>query len=210
VRAIGAEARARGNRGARPARSRPVVDDPTFAWRAPLGVLALVWLAVRDRRRSGTWDRARELAVLVAVAAATMLHAVVHDLITWNVSRDWFAVGKALPEAARSFAPVVPLALLAGWTAGLVVGLVLLVANDPSRHLPRLGYRALAARALAVWWGSIVGALAFAGGALATAPAEHAYAVAASAHLGSYSGGLATLAAAAVEVGIRRVSSIRH
>lgn len=107
------------------------VDDPTFVWRAPLGVLALSLLALRDRARTGTWARARELAFLFGVTAATMAYALLHDAITWRVSAEYFVIGKGLTEAATSFAPVARIALLAGWTTGLAIGLALIVADNP-------------------------------------------------------------------------------
>lgn len=194
-----------------------MLDDPTFAWRAPLGVMALLALAVRDRSRTGRWDRARELAFLFGVTAAAMAYATAHDAVTWSISREYFAIGKDLPDAAFSFAPVARLALLAGWSAGLAVGLVLVVANNPRPPRPQLRYRVLireAAVVAAVAAGTAaVGALIAVLGLQSFAPmlAEagvrdpRAYLGAQGAHLGSYVGGLAALV-----VAWRRVRAVRE
>lgn len=184
-----------------------MVDDPTFGWRAPIGTLLLLALALRDRARTGSWSRARELAVLFGAAAGAMGYALAHDAITWSISREYFSIGKDLPAAATSFAPVARLALLAGWSAGLAVGLALVVANNPGR-LPRLPEQALApelARVvacalLAAATGAAIGAASesWLGAAIADAgvTSPQRYLVAQGAHAGSYLGAaLGTLVA---------------
>lgn len=192
-----------------------MVDDPTFVWRAPIGTLVLIALALRDRARSGTWSRARELGVLFGAALGAMAYALAHDAVTWSISREYFSIGKGLPEAATSFAPVARLALLAGWSAGLAVGLALVIANNPAsaprlpeRELaPLLGALAVAAAALAAL-GGIVGF--YAEGALHDAitasgiSSPRAYLVAQGAHAGSYAGAIAGTAAAVGVVRRRR------
>lgn len=198
-----------------------MTDDPTLVWRVPIGVSVLLALAVRDRLRTGTWDRARELAVLFGITLVALVYALVHDAITWSISRDYFAIGKDLPAAARSFAPVVPLALEAGWTAGLAIGLALVVSNNPAPSLPRLGERALVDRALGV--AAAAGCTALAGGlagptllgdwapdlASAGIADPRAFLIAQGAHLGSYAGGAAATLLAALEIRRTRRSS-RH
>lgn len=195
------------------------MEDPTFAWRAPLGVLALVLLALRDHARTGTWARARELAFLFGVTAVTMAYALAHDAVTWRVSAEYFVIGKGLPGAAVSFAPVARLAALAGWSVGLAVGLALLVANNPSPMRTRIGERVLAGEALRVL---VVSAATAAFGALvgfcatphvaaffrsAGIAETRAFSVASGIHLGTYVG--AALGTVRAVVRVRRARLTR-
>ncbi len=194
-----------------------MIDDPTFAYRAVLGVGVLVALATRDLMRTGTASRFRELGFLFAVAVATMAHAVLHDAATWSLAPAYFAIGKGIPDAGHSFAPVADLALRGGWTAGLAVGLVLLVANNPAVGRPQLSYRVLASHAAFVWSASIGAALLSATLGLAVAPwvaealsgvgvaSPSAYATVQGAHVGSYAGAL--LACIVTVARIRRARS---
>lgn len=177
-----------------------MIDDPTFAYRVVLGVGVLVALATRDRVRSGTASRFRELGFLFAVAVAAMAYAVLHDAATWSLAPAYFAIGKGIPAAEHSFAPVADLALRGGWTAGLAIALVLLVANNPAVGRPQLSYRVLASHAAFVWVGSIGAALLCAAVGLAVAPwvaealgdagvaSPNAYATVQGAHVGTYAG----------------------
>lgn len=195
------------------------MDDPTFAWRAPIGVLVLLGLALRDRVRTGTWDRARELTFLFGVTAIAVAYAVTHDAVTWRISVEYFVIGKQLPEAARSFAPVARLAALAGWSAGLAVGLALLVANNPSPTQTRLGERDLAIEALGVLVVSACTATLGALVGLCAAPHvetvlrsagigdARAFAIVQGIHLGTYVG--AALGAVRAVVRVRRARLTR-
>ncbi len=182
-----------------------MIDDPTLIWRAPIGVLVLAILAARDRIRTGTWSRARELGFLFGVTGIAMLWAVAHDAITWSISPDYFVIGKDLPGAATSFAPVVPPALQAGWTAGLAIGLVLVVANNPLPDRPPLSYAILVRELARVALASALTALVAGAAApflatgfrvvLADAGVHDArsYLVVQGAHAGSYVGALVAL-----------------
>lgn len=189
------------------------MDDPTFVWRAPIGTVVLIALALRDRARTGTWSRARELGVLFGAALGAMAYALAHDAVTWSISREYFSVGKGLPEAATSFAPVARLALLAGWSAGLAVGLALVIANNPGR-LSRLPERALAPELGRVVAYALLGAGTCAALGAASEPclgvaiadagvlSPRSYLVAQGAHAGSYLG--AALGAAVSVARVRR------
>lgn len=188
------------------------MDDPTFAWRAPIGVAVLVGRALRDRARTGTWDRACELAFLFGVTAATVAYAIAHDAVTWRLSAEYFVVGKQLPDAAQSFLPAARLAALAGWSAGLAVGLALLVVNNPSPTRTRLGERELAGEALRMLAASAVTAALGALVGLCATPHVAAYfrsagitdprafSVASGIHLGTYVGAAFGLVRAVVRV----------
>ncbi|MEM6954246.1 MAG: hypothetical protein AAF645_01120 [Myxococcota bacterium] len=130
------------------------MEDPTFAFRACAGVGALLVWGTWDFATKGSLKRLREYAFLFGVTLLTVVYALLHDALTFSLSYDYFALGKGL--IAPSFWPDVAfLAAQAGWTAGLVIGLVLLVVNNPSPVRAQLTYRTLV-RTLA---GPLVGAL---------------------------------------------------
>ncbi len=87
--------------------------------------------------------RLKEYAFLFGVTGAASVYGLLHHAATYSFSHDYFRVIKGV-RAASFFPQVAKLALMAGWTAGLVVGLVLLVANNPSRRMPQLPYSRLA------------------------------------------------------------------
>jgi len=118
----------------------------TWPWRLALGLGLLAVLAAIDLvRHPKNPTRIKEYGFLFAVTGATMVHGLVHDLVTWSFSPEYFAVGKGLGDCADSFFPeVAALALKASWSAGLFIGLVLLIANNPSKRRPQLPYRRLA------------------------------------------------------------------
>jgi hypothetical protein len=71
-------------------------------------------------------------------------YGLLHDRITYSISREYFVIGKALPSAAYSFSrDVVLLASQAAWSVGLLVGLAFLVANRPRALRPQLPYSML-------------------------------------------------------------------
>jgi hypothetical protein len=122
-------------------------DAGLFA-RIALGVLIFTALALvdyaRHRERATRW---REYSVLLLAVAGAILYGVVNDQITSAVSWEYFYYGKGLEEQLGPATPPATLALhlaaavvgiKATWSAGLLIGVALLLANNPSRALPRL------------------------------------------------------------------------
>jgi hypothetical protein len=120
-------------------------DDPTFPLRLAFGLAALAVLAVVDIvRHPRNPTRVKEYGFLFAVTSATMIYGLVHDFVTYSISWEYFAIGKGIPEAASGFGwPVVRLALMASWSAGLFIGVVFLIANNPSPRMPQMPYSIL-------------------------------------------------------------------
>src|SRR5690242_4853633 len=119
--------------------------DPTFPWRLAAGLSVLGWLVVRDLRQPvRSYARVKEYGFLFATAALAIGYGLVHDRLTYAISREYYVVGKALPSAALGFSgEVAMLAIQASWSVGLVVGLVFLVANGPDRRFSQLPYQTL-------------------------------------------------------------------
>lgn len=122
------------------------MQDDTWVWRLGIGLTILGILAAVDYRRNpDNPTRIKEYNFLFGITAVTVLYGLLHDLVTYSISREYFAVGKAIDSARYGFFPdVALLAIKASWSAGLAIGIVLLVANNPSEKAPQLKYARLA------------------------------------------------------------------
>jgi hypothetical protein len=95
----------------------------------------------------GVGGRARlaEYAFLLGSGCLGAGYALLHDLCTYALCPAYFVVGKGVSSAALGFWPDVAwLAARAGWSAGLVVGCVLLFSNNPHPRRGQLSYDRLA------------------------------------------------------------------
>ena len=86
------------------------------------------------RKNPANPRRIKEYAFLFTVAILTMLYGVLHDYITYSISREYYIIGKGIESAKGGFNfDVVKLALIATWSAGLVVGVTFLISNNPGK-----------------------------------------------------------------------------
>jgi hypothetical protein len=116
--------------------------------RITIGVLVFAALAGWDYRRNrGQATRWREYLVLVACVLAAMAYGIVNDQITSTISWEYFYYGKDLGDVLGRQIPPDPVKLhlaasivgiQATWSAGLIIGVALLLANNPSKRLARL------------------------------------------------------------------------
>src|SRR5437868_15408094 len=121
--------------------------------RIAIGVLifaALAWWDYRRNRDQAT--RWREYLVLVACTLGAMAYGIVNDQITSTISWEYFYYGKDLadtlgphlpPDSIKLHLAAALVGIQATWSAGLIIGVALLVANNPSKTLPRLPNTAL-------------------------------------------------------------------
>jgi hypothetical protein len=126
--------------------------DAGLATRIAVGLVVFACLGIVDFRRNGTKaTRWREYLFLFFCVAVAMLYGMINDLITSSISWEYFYYGKGLSEPLGP-APPDPLqlhlaAMIVGmestWSAGLLVGVVLLIANNPFRNYPRLSFAQL-------------------------------------------------------------------
>jgi hypothetical protein len=131
-----------------------IKSDAGTATRISVGVAILLTLALLDIRKHGVAKatRWREYAFLILCVGFAMLYGVINDLITSTISWEYFYYGK---ELEQTLGPTTPpdwtalhlAAMLVGmkatWTAGLLIGAVLLIANNPRRNRPQAPYRTL-------------------------------------------------------------------
>ena len=122
------------------------------------------FLAVDLVRKGKASSRLREYLFLLAAVAGAMAFALACDMITVTISPDYFILhGGERPAAdwsgsVRALAAVA--ALKASWTAGLLVGVAMLVANNPSRLRPQLPQRRMYVKLLYPLAGAAAGAVA--------------------------------------------------
>ena len=126
---------------------------PSLAVRITTGVLILLTLAIldyrRNRHRATRW---REYLFLLICTIAAMAYGALNDQITSAISWEYFYYGKDLDKVLGPTTPPDPLKLhlhaalvgiQATWTAGLIIGVALLFANNPSKTLPQLPQKTL-------------------------------------------------------------------
>src|SRR5689334_12038315 len=126
-------------------------STPGLIARIALGVAIFAALALADLLKNGPRaTRWREYAFLVIAVMAAMFYGVVNDQITSTISWEYFYYGKELANELGPITPPNPLKLRlaavevgvkATWSAGLFIGVALLLANNPSKKLPRLRNR---------------------------------------------------------------------
>jgi hypothetical protein len=122
--------------------------DSTLQIRLAIGIGIFAVLAFVDLHHNGKSARRwREYAFLLTVTCIAMLYGAVNDLITSAISWEYFYYGKELstvlgPQTPPAWNRLAPQAMLVGikatWTAGLLLGAVLLMANNPRPGRPPL------------------------------------------------------------------------
>jgi len=135
--------------------------------RIALGAAIFAALALADWRRHGpAATRWREYATLLACVAVALAYGVLNDAVTSSISWEYFYYGKGVAERLGHALPppfwplkreAARIGLQATWSAGLLIGVALLVANNPSRRgLPRLRNRRLLAVGLPIVLGTTI------------------------------------------------------
>lgn len=122
--------------------------DGGLAARVGVGAMILAVLAWVDVRRNGAAARRwREYMVLLACAAAAMGYGLANDQVTATISWEYFYYGKQLD---RVLGPAMPpanwalrleaakLGVKAAWGPGLLIGVAMLLANNPRQGRPQL------------------------------------------------------------------------
>jgi hypothetical protein len=121
--------------------------------RIAVGAGIFVALATIDLVRNGSRaTRWREYAFLLAATAFAMLYGMANDRIAVGISWEYFYYGKGLsdqlgptvpPDTAAIHRAAVGVGLRATWTVGLLIGAILLIANNPRLNRRQVSYRIL-------------------------------------------------------------------
>jgi hypothetical protein len=129
------------------------MHDTTLPIRITAGVAVFLTLAIVDYVRNGkAATRWREYAFLFACTALAMLYGGLNDQVSSRISWEYFYYGKELgpilgpqtpPDAFALSVEAAKVGMAATWSAGLIIGAALLIANNPRPNRPRLSYRGL-------------------------------------------------------------------
>jgi hypothetical protein len=135
-------------------------SDAGLAIRIAIGATIFIALALLDLRKHGRRaTRWREYAFLLFCTTAAMAYGALNNQVTAAISWEYFYYGKELYLRLGSQTPPEPVMLhlhaaligiKATWSAGLIVGVCLLLANNPSPKLPKLRYPSLARHAVVI------------------------------------------------------------
>jgi hypothetical protein len=121
--------------------------------RVVVGVCILLTLMIvdlmRNRSRATRW---REYLFLLICVAAAMVYGMLNDQITSDISWEYFYYGKELdkvlgpdipPDRAAMRWQAAKIGAMATWSVGLILGVAILIANNPRRDRPQLAFRQL-------------------------------------------------------------------
>jgi hypothetical protein len=121
--------------------------------RVAIGLSIFAVQAIVDLRRNGSSARRwREYCFLAAVVGIAMMYGIVNDQITSAISWEYFYYGKELclvlgaqtpPDRAAMRWEAAKVGMKATWSAGLILGALMLIANNPSRTRPQLSFARL-------------------------------------------------------------------
>lgn len=128
-----------------------VHSDMGLMLRVGAGVaIFTVFAFVEYRRRGRSARRWKEYLFLIYCTLAMMIFGVINDQVTVSVSWEYFVYGKEFPgaEAGRPDEWTLrvwacEIGLKATWTAGLILGAILLICNNPARRDPIIPMRSM-------------------------------------------------------------------
>lgn len=110
-------------------------------YRLLFGLSVFSILAISDFRKNG-WksERLREYAFLLYCVFLAVAYGIINDMITSNISSEYFVVGKGIVPGEGFKLRVAWLAVKGSYWVGLIYGVALLVANNPYKHYARLSF----------------------------------------------------------------------
>jgi glucan phosphoethanolaminetransferase (alkaline phosphatase superfamily) len=205
-------------------------SDSGLLFRIGVGVAIFAVLAISDLRKNrAAATRWREYSFLVICVLLALVYGLINDALTSSISWEYFYYGKDLaaqlgpqvpPDPMKLHLAAAVIGMKATWSAGLVIGVALLLANNPSRRLPRLRNRSLLRWLLLVLLLTLLFAAAGAIAGHFALPAlwnsdfaamfhrnemrPRRFMTAYGIHLGSYIGGLLGMLAAAWRIRLQR------
>jgi hypothetical protein len=130
-----------------------ILSNAGLLLRIAVGVAIFAALALSDLRKNrAAATRWREYVFLIICVLAAMAYGAINDQLTSAISWEYFYYGKDIAAQLGPQIPPDPLKLhlaaaivgmKATWSAGLIIGVALLIANNPSKRIPRLRNRSL-------------------------------------------------------------------
>lgn len=92
--------------------------------------------------------RAKEYGFLASTTLFSVVFAIIHDFITFSISSEYFYIAKGLGRNIEFYPDIIWLAVKASYWAGIIVGLIFLVANNPKDKMMQLEYKILCRKLL--------------------------------------------------------------
>jgi hypothetical protein len=130
--------------------------QPFPFWRVAIGTAILATLAAIDLYQHGKSARRwREYSFLLFCVSVAIVYGIINDQITSRISWEYFYYGKELapilgpqtpPDESALHWQAVRIGAEATWSAGLIAGAILLMANNPRHGRPGLPLDRLAIR----------------------------------------------------------------
>ncbi|HXE51751.1 MAG TPA: hypothetical protein VN541_02005 [Tepidisphaeraceae bacterium] len=144
-------------------------SDAGLLARLAIGASIFAILALWDLKRKGpNATRWREYLFLVVAAVASMIYGLAHDFIAASISWEYFYYGKGISQALGPHVPpdwwrlhweACKVGLKATWSAGLIIGVALLIANNPRKDRRQLPYAWLLRSLIFIFMGAAAGSV---------------------------------------------------
>ena len=108
----------------------------------------LIYALLDLRKNRSKATRWREYLILLLSVFIALCYGAINDQITVRISPEYFLYGKELAPVVYGHPDHLPweatkVGLKATWTAGLLIGVAILLANNPHPLLPQLSYKLL-------------------------------------------------------------------
>lgn len=119
-------------------------EIPPLKYRLVVALSIFFILGVRDWiKNKENPKRAKEYLFVLSLSILSMVFALLHDFITYNLSSEYFIFAKDLGENLSYFPDIVLLAVSASYSVGIVIGIMFLIANNPYKEYKQLNYHEL-------------------------------------------------------------------
>jgi hypothetical protein len=121
-----------------------LTTDTGLLARIGIGAAIFAALAITDLQRHGRAGRRwREYLFLLAVVLAAILYGFVNDSLAASISPEYFVYGKGIGPSGCLRWEACKVGIKAAFSAGLIIGVAMLFANNPRRGRRQLRYREL-------------------------------------------------------------------
>jgi hypothetical protein len=136
-----------------------MTTDRGLLVRVAIGVAAFAILAASDfAQRGKAATRWREYLFLLTVVAAAVLYGIINDNLAVGISPEYFVYGKGIGASGSLRWEACKVGMKAAFSAGLIIGVAMLFANNPRRGRRQLPSRELFALLSVVLTCAVVGA----------------------------------------------------
>lgn len=132
----------------------------SIKYRLPIGILIFIILGIVDYiKNPKNPTKVKEYLFMFSVSILATIYAVIHDLITFTISKEYFVYGKNLGAEVVYFPDVFILAIKASYWLGIIIGIGYLVVNNPNKKYEQLNYYILYQNLIHPLLGAIIFAL---------------------------------------------------